>query len=186
MKRCAWVDEKDSLMVSYHDAEWGVPTYDDRTLFEFLVLEGAQAGLSWKTILQRRAMYRKAFLEFDVLKIAQMTDAGLEGVLQESGVIRHRLKVWSVRKNAKVFIDVQKEYGTFSDYLWQFVDHKPIKNKRSPKEVLPAFSDTSTAISLDLKRRGMIFVGPTIIYAYMQAVGLVDDHSTDCFCAKKP
>jgi DNA-3-methyladenine glycosylase I len=165
IKRCSWVPGNNPEYQKYHDEEWGVPVYDDTKLFEMLILEGAQAGLSWETILKKRTGYKKAFHNFDVQKCAQMSDLELEKLMQNPEIIRNRLKIFSVRKNARVFLDIQKEFGSFSDYIWKFVDNNGANDK----------------ISKDFKKRGMSFVGPTIIYAYMQAVGLVNDHEPDCF-----
>lgn len=169
------------LMKEYHDREWGVPVHDDQVLFEMLILEGAQAGLSWSTILNRREGYRKAFKKFDVKKVAAMKDEQLEKLMQEEGIIRNRLKIFGTRKNALAFLAIQKEFGSFDAYLWRFVKGKPIKNKGKG---FPTSSPESDALSKDLKKRGMTFVGTTIIYAYMQAVGLVDDHMQGCFRRK--
>lgn len=183
--RCAWVPLDKEDYVDYHDQEWGRPVYDDTVLFEFLILEGAQAGLSWYTILKRRADYKKAFKNFNVKKVAKMSDRELEIVLTETNVIRNRLKVFSVRKNAQVFLCIQKEYGSFSDYLWSFVNSKPmVHHPKTLKDVHQSIPE-SIALSNDLKKRGMSFVGGTIMYAYMQAVGLVNDHMQDCYLSKK-
>jgi DNA-3-methyladenine glycosylase I len=183
--RCAWATEDKPDYARYHDAEWGVPVHDDRKLFEMLVLEGAQAGLSWYTILKRREGYRKAFKNFDPAKLARMTDAELEKVLATGDIIRNRLKVFSVRKNAQAFLAIQKEFGSFDAYVWRFVGGRPRVNQpKSMKEVPPSTKE-SDALSKDLKKRGMTFVGSTIIYAYMQAVGMVDDHMQGCFRAQK-
>ncbi len=175
----------DELYEKYHDEEWGVPVYDDKTLFEFLVLEGAQAGLSWITILKRREGYKEAFYKYDMGKIVNMSDDDLEKLREDEKIIRNKLKIYSVRKNARVFVDIQKEFGSFSKYLWEFVNGKPIKNNYKTINDVPAKTSLSDKISKDLKRRGMNFVGSTIIYAYMQAVGLVNDHSMECWCYKK-
>lgn len=177
--RCSWVDERDVLMVQYHDEEWGVTVRDDRLLFELLSLEGAQAGLSWKTILHRREDYRRAFRGFDPGVLATMTDQDLLDVLQRTGIVRHRLKVFSVRNNARIFLEIQKEAGTFSEYCWSFVADVPIMRKKG--EMALTRSTASDALSKDLKKRGMTFVGTTIIYAFMQAVGMVNDHDPSCF-----
>jgi DNA-3-methyladenine glycosylase I len=169
----------------YHDNEWGIPVFDDRHLFEMLILEGAQAGLSWETILKRREGYRKAFHNFDPVQVAKMTDDELNDLLNNQGIIRNRLKIYAARQNALVFLQIQNEYGSFSHYVWDFVDAKPIINRRESFEETPASSPISDAISKDLKKRGMTFVGSTIIYAFMQAVGLVDDHLADCWCANR-
>ncbi len=182
--RCAWCGT-DPLYVKYHDEEWGVPVYDDKKLFEFLILEGAQAGLSWITILRRREGYRKAFANFDAKKVANFDKKKIEAIMQDTGVIRNRLKVTSAVTNAQAFLQVQKEFGSFSNYQWQFVGGKPIKNKQSPKKKYPATSKESDLFSKDLKARGFKFVGSTIMYAHMQAVGMVNDHLTTCFRHKK-
>lgn len=179
-KRCAWVGEN-PIYIKYHDKEWGVPVYDDKVLFEFLILEGAQAGLSWLTILKRREGYRKAFADFDVQKVAKFTKQKIESLLNDPGIIRNRLKVNAAVTNAKAFIEVQKEFGSFSQYQWQFVGGKPLINKRQTIKDLPATTEESDAFSKDLKKRGFKFVGSTIMYAHMQAVGMVNDHTVDCF-----
>ena len=181
MNRCAWVPENNPEYQKYHDEEWGVPVYDDTKLFEMLILEGAQAGLRWETVLKKREGYKKAFKNFDVQKCATMNDKELEKLTQNPDIIRNRLKIFSVRKNALAFIDIQKEFGSFSNYLWKFTGDKPIINTFSSISQLPAKTEISNKISNDLKKRGMSFVGSTIIYAYMQAVGLVNDHTADCF-----
>ena len=183
IKRCAWVPEGNPLYQKYHDEEWGIPVHDDRKLFEMLILEGAQAGLSWETVLKKREGYRKAFKNFEVQKCARMSDEALEKLMQDPEIIRNRLKIFSVRKNALAFMLIQKEFGSFSNYIWKFVGGKPINNHFSSISQVPAKSDISDKISKDLKKRGMSFVGSTIIYAYMQAVGLVNDHMTGCFRA---
>jgi DNA-3-methyladenine glycosylase I len=179
--RCAWVPEGKPNYTEYHDTEWGRPVHDDRLLFELLILEGAQAGLSWYTVLQRRDGYRKAFKNFDPLKVSKMTDEQLEKVLATGDIIRNRLKVFSTRKNAQLFVQIQKEFGSFDSYVWRFVGGKPkINNPQSMKNV-PTTTAESDALSKDLKKRGMSFVGSTIMYAYMQATGMVNDHLVDCF-----
>lgn len=178
-RRCSWVNLSKPHYVDYHDREWGVPVHDDHTLFEMLILEGAQAGLSWETILKRRAEYRKAFKGFDVKKCADMTDAELEALMLDEGIIRNRLKIFSVRKNALAFMQIQQEFGSFDAFLWGFVGGAPKVNRHQAIITSPE----SDAISKALKKRGMSFVGSTIIYAYMQAVGLVDDHQAGCFRA---
>jgi DNA-3-methyladenine glycosylase I len=180
-KRCAWVTGADALMLDYHDREWGVPVHDDRTHFEFLILEGAQAGLSWTTILRKRENYRKAFDNFDPAKVARFTARRLEKLLQDPGIIRNRLKIDSSVRNAKAFLKVQEEFGTFDDYCWRFVDGKPKLNKLTSMQKIPATSPESDAFSKDLKQCGFNFVGSTIIYAHMQATGMVNDHLVDCF-----
>jgi len=165
----------------YHDTEWGIPSHDDRHLFEMLILEGAQAGLSWETILKRRDGYRRAFHNFDAAKVASMNDAELESLRQDEGIIRNRLKIYAARQNAQVFLEIQKEFGSFDRYLWAFVSGKPIVQSRQNLKEIPCRTKESDAISKDLKKRGMTFVGSTIIYAYMQAVGLVNDHIASCW-----
>jgi DNA-3-methyladenine glycosylase I len=183
MKRCTWPSNE--LAIRYHDEEWGVPLHDDHKLFEFLILEGAQAGLSWDTILRKRENYRKAFDGFDVNKVARYTDKKIEKLLQDEGIIRNRLKVASAVSNAKAFLAVQKEFGSFDTYIWSFVDGKPIVNKWKMSSQIPAKSEVSDAISKDLKKRGFNFVGSTIIYANMQATGMVNDHLVSCFRYKQ-
>lgn len=183
-KRCFGSEPGKEFYAEYHDKEWGVPVYDDQRLFEMLILEGAQAGLSWETILKRREEYRKVFHQFDPLKVAKMTDEALNHLLDNPGIIRNRLKIYAARQNAQVFLHIQKEFGSFSNYMWSFVDGKPIVTRKKSLRDLPAATPVSTALSKDLKRRGMTFVGPTIIYAFMQAVGLADDHLLDCWCSK--
>ena len=179
MKRCEW--PKNDLAIRYHDEEWGVPLHDDRRLFEFLVLEGAQAGLSWDTILRKRENYRKAFDGFDVNKVARYTDKKIEKLLQDVGIIRNRLKITSTISNARAFLKVQDEFGSFDKYIWSFVDGKPIVNKWKETSQIPATSPESDAISKDMKKRGFNFVGSTIMYAHMQATGMVNDHLVSCF-----
>jgi DNA-3-methyladenine glycosylase I len=178
MTRCFGNTSKE--YAKYHDEEWGVPVYDDRLLFEMLILEGAQAGLSWETVLKKRQGYRDAFYNFDVQKVANMSDDELEALRSNEKIIRNRLKIYSTRTNAKVFIDIQTEFNSFSNYLWAFVDNKPLINHWSKFAEVPTSTNISDAISKNLKKRGMKFVGSTIIYAYMQAVGLVNDHLTSC------
>lgn len=177
LKRCGWA--KTDLSIAYHDEEWGVPVHDDRKLFEFLILEGAQAGLSWEIILKRREGYRTAFNGFDPKKVSKYDDKKIQLLLENPGIIRNRLKVRSAVQNAKAFLAVQKEFGSFDSYVWRFVDGVPRKRKRGA--VVPAFSEESTAMSKDLSRRGFSFVGTTICYAFMQAVGMVNDHDLNCF-----
>lgn len=180
IKRCDWAAS--SLPeIAYHDEEWGVPVHDDRRHFEMLVLEGAQAGLSWKTVLRKRDAYRKAFHGFDPGCVARMTDAELEQQLQNPGIVRNRLKVFAARKNAVAFLAIQKEFGSFDAYVWRFAGGKPIDGKRRTIGDIPATTVESDKLSRDLKKRGMSFVGSTIIYAYMQAVGMVNDHLVSCF-----
>ncbi len=178
-KRCAWV--KDDLNIIYHDEEWGVPQHNDKKLFEFLILEGAQAGLSWSTILNRRDGYRTAFSNFDVDLVSKYTQNHVKQLMQNNAIIRNQLKINSAINNAKKFIEIQKEFGSFDNYLWGFVDHKPIKNKFKKYSDLPACTKISEKLSQDLKKHGFSFVGPTICYALMQAVGMVNDHTVDCF-----
>ena len=184
-KRCEWPGTKNPLMVAYHDKEWGKPVKNDRKLFEFLILEGAQAGLSWETILNRRENYRKTFNNFDYEKLAKLTDKQLEKTLKNAGIIRNRLKVYSVRLNARAFLEVRKEFGSFSKYVWSFVGGRPIRNKWKKLSEIPATTPESDALSKDLKKRGFKFVGSTICYAFMQAVGMVNDHTVVCFCYKR-
>ncbi len=181
VKRCKWAEGTSLEYIEYHDREWGVPVYDDRTQFEFLILEGAQAGLSWSTILNKREGYRKAFAEFDPEKVARFTQKRIEKLLQNPAIVRNRLKVQSAVTNARAFLSVQKEFGTFSDYIWGFVDGKPIQNRFRKDSDVPATSPESDALSKDLKKRGFKFVGSTIVYAHMQATGMVNDHVTSCF-----
>jgi DNA-3-methyladenine glycosylase I len=183
MKRCAWAGT-DPLYCAYHDDEWGRPVRDDRVLFEFLVLEGAQAGLSWITILRKRPAYRRAFARFDPKKVARFKAADVRRLMADAGIVRNRLKIESAISNAQAFLAVQQEFGSFSAYLWGFAGGKPLVNRpRSLKEV-PASTPLSDTISKDLKRRGFRFVGSTIVYAYLQAVGVVDDHVRGCFRAR--
>ena len=179
-RRCDWCGT-DELYVDYHDSEWGVPLYDDQTLFEFLVLEGAQAGLAWITVLRKREGYRAVFSGFDVEKVARYTDKKLEKLLSDQRIIRNRLKVFSARQNARAFLKVQEECGSFSDYMWQFVDGKPIQNRWRSMQEVPPSTPLSDTISKDLKKRGFNFVGSTIVYAHMQATGMVNDHLVSCF-----
>lgn len=178
--RCAWCLKFDQY-IQYHDEEWGVPVHDDQTHFEFLILEGAQAGLSWSTILKKREGYREAFANFDPQKVARFTEARLEKILLNPAIIRNRLKVFAAANNAKRFLEVQKEFGTFDNYIWGFVNHKPIVNKRRSLAEVPATTKESDALSKDLIKRGFKFVGSTVIYAHMQACGLVNDHLVDCW-----
>ena len=178
--RCTWCGD-DPLYVAYHDKEWGVPVYDDQTLFEFLILEGAQAGLSWITILRKREGYRKLFDHFDAEKIARYTDKRLEKLLLNPQIVRNRLKVYGARTNACAFLKLQQECGSFSNYIWQFVDGQPQQNYWKSFREIPVTSSISDQLSKDMKKRGFTFVGSTIIYAHMQATGMVNDHTTDCF-----
>jgi len=180
-KRCFGDGIGKEFYADYHDNQWGVPVHDDQLLFEMLILEGAQAGLSWETILKRRENYRKAFFNFDPEKVAIMNDAELETLCKNPNIIRNRLKIYSTRKNAKIFLNIQQEFGSFDNYIWDFVNHKPIINHWKQMKDLPATTNISDKISKDLKKRGMNFVGSTIIYAYMQAVGIVNDHIVDCW-----
>jgi DNA-3-methyladenine glycosylase I len=180
-RRCQWVEGQFQEYIKYHDEEWGVPVHDDKTHFEFLILEGAQAGLSWSTILKRRAGYRLAFADFHVEEVANFDAPKLDSLLLDKGIIRNKLKVYSAASNARAFIKVQEEFGSFDKYIWSFVDGKPILNKWEKMADIPATTKESDSLSKDLKKRGFKFVGSTIIYAHMQACGLVNDHSTDCF-----
>lgn len=184
-KRCFGGVVGKEFYTEYHDKEWGIPVHDDRHLFEMIVLEGAQAGLSWETILKRREGYRKAFHSFDPKKVAAMSDNELESLRQNAEIIRNRLKIHSARQNARVFLQIQEEFGSFDRYLWNFVKGKPIMGHWKRFKDVPAKTDVSDALSKDLKKRGMTFVGSTIMYAFMQAVGLVNDHFLDCWCYKR-
>ena len=176
-KRCDWA--KTELSIAYHDQEWGVPSHDDRLLFEFLILEGAQAGLSWETILRKRDNYREAFDNFDVAKVARYDQKKIDRLLQNEGIIRNRLKIAAAIQNARAFLKVQQEFGSFDKYLWGFVNNKPIKRKRGA--LVPVNSPLSDALSKDLTQRGFKFVGTTICYSFMQAIGLINDHDSTCF-----
>ena len=182
-KRCEWA--KDEPNTTYHDEEWGTPLHDDQKLFEFLILEGAQAGLSWVTILKRREGYGQAFSNFDPKKVAKYSQKRVEKLLLDESIIRNRLKVNSAINNAKQFLKIQSEFGSFDKYVWEFVNHKQIKNKFKKYSELPTTSEISEKLSKDLKKRGFNFVGPTICYALMQAIGMVNDHTSDCFLYKK-
>jgi DNA-3-methyladenine glycosylase I len=182
--RCEWAGS-DPLYVAYHDEEWGVPVHDDRILFEFLILEGAQAGLSWSTILNKREGYRRAFDGFDPQKVAAYDEDKIAQLLADPGIVRNRLKVRSAVQNAQAFLRIQEEFGSFDAYVWQFVGGQPIHNSWQSLSDIPAETEQSRALSKDLKKRGFNFVGPTIMYAFMQAVGMVNDHVVDCFCYKK-
>ena len=188
INRCKWAEGVSLDYIRYHDEEWGVPVHDDRTQFEFLILEGAQAGLSWSTILNKREGYRKLFADFDPERVARFTKKRVEKMLLDPSIVRNRLKVESAVTNAKAFLAIQTEFGTFCDYIWGFVDGKPMQNKFRKDGDVPATSPESDALSKDLKKRGFRFVGSTIIYAHMQAVGMVNDHVVGCFrhrpCAK--
>jgi DNA-3-methyladenine glycosylase I len=183
-KRCAWAGS-DPLMQSYHDHEWGTPLHDDDRLFEFLILEGAQAGLSWSTILNKRENYRKAFNGFDVHKVARYSDKKVAALLQDEGIVRNRLKVNGAVRNARAYLEVQKEFGTFDEYIWQFVGGAPKINRYRRLGDIPVDTTESIAMSKDLKKRDFTFVGPTICYALMQATGMVNDHETSCFRHKQ-
>ena len=177
--RCAWA--RNDLAIAYHDAEWGVPQHDDRVLFEFLILEGAQAGLSWDTILNKRENYRAAFSGFDPEKIARYDRRKLQALMQDAGIVRNRLKIAAAVQNAKSFLAIKKEFGSFDKYVWQFVAGKPRRNAWQAGQKLPASTAESDAMSKDLKKRGFTFVGTTICYAFMQAMGMVNDHAVECF-----
>jgi len=181
MKRCSWVNVDNALMLEYHDQEWGVPAHDDRTHFEFLVLEAAQAGLSWSIVLNKREGYRRAFSQFDPKKVARYSEAKIEKLTADAGIIRNRLKIAAAVKNARAFLKVQEEFGSFDAYSWQFVKGRPRQNRGRSMRDIPARTAESDAFSRDLKSRGFTFVGSTVIYAHMQAVGMVNDHFVDCF-----
>lgn len=181
MKRCEWANGSD-LEKAYHDNEWGRPVHDDRVLFEFLILEGAQAGLSWSTILKKREGYREAFDQFDAEKIALYDDSKISELLANPGIVRNKLKVNAAVTNAKLFLDIQKEFGSFDAYIWQFVGGQPILNCWQSLSEVPTSTPESDAMSKDMKKRGLKFIGTTICYAFMQAVGMVNDHTTDCHC----
>jgi DNA-3-methyladenine glycosylase I len=182
-KRCWWADGSDADMVRYHDEEWGRPVHDDRHLFEMLTLEGAQAGLSWSTILRKRAQYRRAFADFDPKKVARFDARRVAALMQDAGIVRNRLKIESTIANASAFVEVQQRFGSFDRYLWSFVDERPIVNRPRTRGDVPAHTPLSDRISKDLKTRGFGFVGTTIVYAYLQAVGIVNDHTRECFLA---
>lgn len=182
--RCWWCGD-DPLMIAYHDEEWGVPVYDDQVLFEFLTLEGAQAGLSWLTVLRKREAYRAAFADFDVQRVARFTPSRIERLMHDPGIVRNRLKLESTVKNARAFLKIQEEFGSFSDYQWRFVDGAPLQNAVRARKDVPARTSISDSFSKDLQKRGFSFVGSTIIYAHMQAVGMVNDHWESCFRAQK-
>ncbi len=183
MNRCQWA--KDEPNISYHDKEWGMPQHDDKKLFEFLILEGAQAGLSWTTILKRRDGYRKAFSDFDALLVSKYTQKHIKNLLKDTSIIRNKLKIISAINNAKQFLKIQDEFGSFDCYLWKFVNFKPIHNKFKKSSDFPASTEISHKLSQDLKKRGFTFVGPTICYALMQAIGMVNDHTSECFLYSK-
>lgn len=180
--RCDWAASERSI--PYHDEEWGRPVHDDRVLYEFLLLEGAQAGLSWETILKKRDAYRKAFANFEPEKVARFDAKKKAALMKDEGIVRNRLKIESATRNAKAFLAIRAEFGSFADYLWKFVDGQPVVTRRAKGAPLPARSELSDRISRDLKKRGMNFVGTTILYAYLQAVGVVDDHQAHCFRAR--
>ena len=179
--RCLWVPLNDPLYIAYHDQEWGVPVHDDTKQYEFLVLESAQAGLSWRTILHKRTGYRKAFLNFDYHQVARFGEKDVQRLVQDASIIRNRPKIEAAISNARLVIQIQKEYGSFSDFLWQFVNHQPIINHVRSTKDYPAFTPLSTRIAKVLKQKGMRFLGPTTLYSHLQAVGIVQDHAVDCF-----
>lgn len=185
MNRCPWVGKNKPHYEHYHDTEWGIPVHNDQKHFEMLILEGAQAGLNWETILKRREGYREAFKQFNPIAVAKMSDDELETLLTNPGIIRNRLKVFSTRQNALVFLNIQQEFGSFDDYVWKFVQGQTKINRPKSLDEVPTQTKESDALSKDLNKRGMRFVGSTIIYAYMQAIGMVDDHIQDCFCCTK-
>jgi DNA-3-methyladenine glycosylase I len=182
-QRCPWAGD-DPLYIAYHDKEWGVPSHDDRHLFEMLILEGAQAGLSWITILRKRENYRRAFADWNMEKIARFTEKDITRLMADEGIVRNRLKIHAAIGNAKAFLKVRKQFGRFDRYIWQFVGGKPIQGRCRTMRDVPARTAESDAMSRDLKKRGFNFVGPTICYAFMQAVGMVNDHLTTCFCSR--
>jgi len=184
-KRCGWVTKGNKLYEKYHDTEWGVPVHNDRKIFEFLILESAQAGLSWLTVLKKRGNYKKAFANFDPKKVAKFNKKDVERLMKDAGIIRNRLKIESAIQNAKLFLSIQKEYGTFSKYIWGFVQNKTIQGNRKTLKDLPAKTKESEELAKDLRSRGFRFLGPTICYAHMQATGMVNDHTKDCFRWKK-
>lgn len=181
LKRCGWVPDNNPEYQKYHDQEWGVPLHEEQKLFEMLILEGAQAGLSWEIVLKKRDGYKQAFNNFDIKKCSKMNDEELEKLMLNPNIIRNRLKIFSVRKNAAAFIQIQEEFGSFDKYIWSFVENKPLINNIKSLSEIPTKTEISDKISKDLKKRGMSFIGSTIIYAYMQAIGMVNDHTTDCF-----
>lgn len=185
MKRCAWVKLNEPLYVAYHDHEWGVPLYDDQKLFEMLCLEGAQAGLSWWTVLQKREGYRRAFDNFNVNKIVQYTDEKLASLKEDESIIRNKLKIASVVTNAKAYLRIEEQYGSFSKYIWSFVNHQPIINEFTTITEVPVTTEISDKMSKQLKKDGFKFVGSTICYSFMQAVGMVNDHTLDCVCRQE-
>lgn len=181
MKRCSWVPLDDALYATYHDEEWGVPVHDDQKLFEFMVLESAQAGLSWRTILHKREGYRRVFKGFDPKKIAWMTEEDRERCMADASIVRNRLKINATVNNAQRFLEIQKEFGSFNEYFWRWTEYKSLDSKCIPTHTLPVTTPLAEEIAKDLRRRGFKFLGPTVWYAYMQAVGMVNDHTTDCF-----
>lgn len=181
MKRCAWVPENDTLYIAYHDKEWGVPVHDERMLFEFLILETFQAGLSWKTVLYKRENFRRAFVHFDIKKVAAFSEKDEQRLLADEGIIRNKLKIRAAISNARAFLKVAEEFGSFEKYIWAFVNNKPLVNKWKTIDDIPARTELSDTISTDLKKRGFKFVGSTVVYAHMQATGMVNDHTTDCY-----
>ena len=183
-QRCKWVGNN-PIMIEYHDKEWGLPQTNDQKLFEAVILDGFQAGLSWSTIMNKRENFRKAFAGFDVQKVAKFKEQKLLDLLEDAGIVRNKLKIYAAVINAQEFIKVQKEFGSFSNYIWQFVSHKPIQNKRTHLKEIPTFSNESDAMSKDMKKRGFKFCGTTICYAFMQAVGMINDHTVDCFRYKE-
>jgi DNA-3-methyladenine glycosylase I len=183
--RCEWVNLKNELYIKYHDEEWGVPTHDDNKLFEMLILEGAQAGLSWEIVLKKRENYRKAFDNFDSVKVSNYSESKILTLLENEGIIRNRLKIRSAVRNAKVFLSIQKEFGSFDGFIWGYVNGTPIQNNFKSLSDIPAKTELSDRISKDLKKRGMNFVGSTIIYAYLQSIGMVNDHIESCFRHKE-
>jgi DNA-3-methyladenine glycosylase I len=184
LHRCAWAQQS-QIEQDYHDTQWGVPTHDDTVLFEFLILEGAQAGLSWRTILEKREGYRQAFDNFAPHKVARYDEQKIQELTNNPAIIRNKLKIRSTVRNAQIFVDIQQEYGSFSNYIWSFVDNTPIVNSWEHDSEVPAQTKLSQTISTDLKQRGMSFVGPTIIYSYLQAIGIINDHITSCVCYKQ-
>lgn len=185
IKRCKWVNLKNDLYVQYHDSEWGVPVHDDNRLFEMLILEGAQAGLSWETILNKRENYRKAYNNFDPKKVAKFNENDVERLLRDEGIVRNRLKIRASIKNAQVFMDIQKEFGSFDNFIWKYVGNSRVDKKYKKIEDLPVKNEVSDRISVDLKKRGMSFVGSTIIFSFMQAIGMENCHTIDCFRHKE-
>ncbi len=181
MKRCAWAKPDNQAYIKYHDTEWGVPVHDDRVLFEFVILESAQAGLSWETILKKRAAYREAFAQFDPKKVARFTTHDVERLMKNAGIVRNRLKITSTITGAQIFLALQKEYGSFAGYAWQFAGGIPKKNLNGSLRNIPAVTPEAEAFSKDMKKRGFKFFGPTIAYAFMQAVGMFNDHTANCF-----